>query len=70
MSSSVTTADNPASSPIGISVGTSPGLRMPLKDIVAMTYAVVTTMTVPARYAKNVASGTGVTRNAVKVPAS
>ena len=70
ISSIVTTADSPASSPIGTSAGTKPGPRIPLNDIVAITYVVVTAITVAARYAKNVDSGTGVTRSAVKVPAS
>jgi hypothetical protein len=49
ISSSDTTADNPASNPIGTSAGTRPVSTIPLNDIVAMTYAVVTTMTVAAR---------------------
>jgi hypothetical protein len=49
ISNSVTTADSPASSPIGIRAGTRPGWRIPLNDIVAITYTVVTAITVPAR---------------------
>ena len=33
----LTTADSPASSPMGISAGTKPGSRIPLNDIVAIT---------------------------------
>lgn len=37
ISSSVTTADSPASSPIGISAGTRPGPSIPLNDSVETT---------------------------------
>lgn len=35
--SNVTTADNPATNPIGISAPVKPGSRMPLNDSVAIT---------------------------------
>jgi hypothetical protein len=33
----LTTADSPASSPMGISAGTNPGRRIPLSDMVTIT---------------------------------